>query len=352
MGYLVKAGHVAIITEAATKGVIPDNQFEVAKNMVVSRFGASNVYFLIDKLVGGAVKQLQKVVEKAGNMLANVPGVSTVTDILNMFIGIALGYVDECCLGYVFYNKEDGAFKSSMDGVVIYFQNYKKLLKDAAITTFIVIGLSFGVWLAVYLVLGMLFSGGGIASVLVFFIALFVAVAVKGAFVDSWILVKMMTSYMDVAPTTQITFDLYGKLCGLSSKFRELFNKAKEETPTLNEVVVQQPVAATVGVGAGVTAGFGGLGAIGANIMNSMQQQPIQQQPVQQVPVQQPMQEQVIQQPQYVQEPIQQPVQQQPIQEQPVQQVSHARYCASCGSQLAESQKFCPNCGSAVQVSI
>ena len=34
---------------------------------------------------------------------------------------------------------------------------------------------------------------------------------------------------MQVAPTTQITFDLYGKLCNLSKKFKELFNKGTSE---------------------------------------------------------------------------------------------------------------------------
>ncbi len=29
-----------------------------------------------------------------------------------------------------------------------------------------------------------------------------------------------------------ITFDLYGKLCGLSTKFKELFNKGQQENPT------------------------------------------------------------------------------------------------------------------------
>jgi hypothetical protein len=37
---------------------------------------------------------------------------------------------------------------------------------------------------------------------------------------------------MQVAPSTQITFDLYNKLCGLSTKFKELFNKGQQESPS------------------------------------------------------------------------------------------------------------------------
>jgi hypothetical protein len=45
-------------------------------------------------------------------------------------------------------------------------------------------------------------------------------------------MVKMMVSYMQEAPTTVITFDLYGKLCQLSGKFKKLFDKGQSESPT------------------------------------------------------------------------------------------------------------------------
>ena len=59
-------------------------------------------------------------------------------------------------------------------------------------------------------------------------IALIVALTLKSAFIDSYIMVRTMASYMEVAPNTEITFDLYDKLCKLSSKFKSLFTKANE----------------------------------------------------------------------------------------------------------------------------
>jgi hypothetical protein len=139
-------------------------------------------------------------------------------------------------LGYTFLKKKQSAFKSAADGVVIYWQNWKKLLKDAAKTTAIVIVLVLVVTLVVFLLFAGVFrliglneSAGGITGIIAFLLALFVAWAVKKAFIDSYILVNMMTSYMEVAPETKITFDLYNKLCGLSSKFKELFNKGQQE---------------------------------------------------------------------------------------------------------------------------
>jgi hypothetical protein len=241
LGYMLKAGHVAVITEAVTTGRIPDNQVAYGKQIVKERFLTSNVYFVIDKLVGGAVKQLQKGFEKvAGKLGSIVPGMDFVVKIGQMFIGIALGYIDECCLGYTFLKKEQGAFKSAADGVVIYAQNWKKLLKDAAKTTLVVVILLVVIVLAVFLILSLVvrlinFQNDILRQVVgtvVFFLALFVAWAVKYAFIDSYMLVSMMVSYMQEAPNTQITFDLYNKLCGLSAKFKELFNKGQQESPT------------------------------------------------------------------------------------------------------------------------
>lgn len=60
MGYLVKAGHVAVIAEAITTGEIPANQVGYGKKIVAERFATSNIYFAVDKLMTGAVKQIQR----------------------------------------------------------------------------------------------------------------------------------------------------------------------------------------------------------------------------------------------------------------------------------------------------
>jgi hypothetical protein len=234
IGYMVKAGHVAVITEAVTTGRVPDNQVEYGKQMVKERFAMSNVYFVLDKLVAAAVRQLQRAVKKITNAASFVPGMKNIQGIIDLFLNIALGYIDECCLGYTFLNKKESAFKCAADGVMIYWQNWKTLLKDAAKTTVTVVVLIVAVTIVAFLVFGLVFvrllHWNGFVT---FLIAVLVAWAVKKAFIDSYMMVKMMVSYMEVAPSTQITFDLYDKLCGMSAKFKQLFEKGKEETPAL-----------------------------------------------------------------------------------------------------------------------
>jgi len=242
-GYLVKAGHIAVITEAVVTGKVPDNQVSYGKEKVKERFISSNVYFVIDKLVSRAVSQIQRKVEQLfGGIMGSIPGMNMVMNILKLFIGISLGYIDECCLGYTFFKKEQGAFKSAADGVVIYAQNSKKLLKNAAKTTLIVVVLVVIVTLVAFalfggvayvvrenVISGSSLVGNEVIGAVAFFLAAFVAWVIKKSFIDSYILVNMMVSYMEVAPTTELKVDIYNKLCGWSSKFKELFTKGQQE---------------------------------------------------------------------------------------------------------------------------
>jgi len=227
-GYLIKAGHVAVIAEACTTGKIPENMIDVGKEKVKNRFTESSVYFLVDSLVSRAVSQLQQAVGKIGGMLDSVPGVGALTGFAKTFIGISLGYIDECCLGWCFLHDDETTFKSSCDGVVIYFQNWKHLLKSAAITSLVVIGVSFAAFVLPLLILGGIFKAFGWNMLIAVIISLIISFIIKTAFVDSWMMVKMMCSYMEVAPHTEISFSLYDKLCHISSSFKKLFNRAKE----------------------------------------------------------------------------------------------------------------------------
>ncbi len=231
VGYLIKAGHIAVLAEAAVTGQVPNNQVNYGKNKVKERFATANVYFAVDKLVSAAVKQIQRGIDKVTGFLNFIPGMDKVAGVAKYFVELSLGYIDECCLGYTFYKAEQGAFQSACDGVVIYAQNIKHLLKNAAITMLKVVLATIAAVLAVFIPVGLLFRVLHWSGLVAFIIACLIAWVVKFAFLDSYILCQTMAGYMEVAPTTQITFDLYGKLSGISTSFKELWEKGKAENP-------------------------------------------------------------------------------------------------------------------------
>jgi len=241
-GYLVKAGHVAVIAEACMTGQVPEDQVTYGKLMVTERFATSNIYFAVDNLVTAAVKQIQKGIGSLGDALDFIPGMNAISGLAQFFVSIALGYVDECCLGWTFLKTEQGAFKSAADGVVIYAQNWKVLLKDAAKTMVKTILLLALIVLIVFIPIGGLFKILNWSGMLAFLLACLITWVVKFAFMDSYIMIQMMTAYMGVAPDTAITYDLYSKLCGISSKFKELYNKGRQETPQTSQTPEAQSV--------------------------------------------------------------------------------------------------------------
>jgi len=229
VGYLVKAGHVAVLAEAVTTGEVPANQVQFGKNSVKERFATTNIYFAVDKLVSGAVKQIQRKIGQLENALSFIPGMDKIGSLAKFYVELSLGYIDECCLGYTVYRKDQGAFHSACDGVVIYAQNIGKLLKSSAMTMLKVLLFLAVIVLAAFVPVGIIFKLLNWSPLAAFLLALLIAWVVKFALVDSFILCQTMSAYMTAAQNTQITFDLYGMLSGISSDFKKLWEERQKE---------------------------------------------------------------------------------------------------------------------------
>ena len=167
-------------------------------------------------------------------------------------IGVALKYVDECCIGWIFYNEDTGqsATKGAIDGVVIYVQNWKRVLGDALKITMLAILLTFGILaLILFLMFAFLdFYALGLHLVFAIFV---IATTLKKALIDSWVMIKMLSGYMEVAPQTELTFDIYTKLSGISPAFKEMCAQAGDEigrTANTGTGEVSGPVGAAGGV--------------------------------------------------------------------------------------------------------
>lgn len=231
-GYMLKAAHVAVISRAVVTGSIPDNMVETGKQMVIDRFVTVNAYYVLDRLVSGSVNQINHHLENLGNFLSSIPGIGGLVSFAQTFVRVALGNVDECCLGYTFCRKDVTAMQAACDGIVIYWQNKKTLMKDAAFTALFVMLGSFIVWLAAFALFGIVNAMLGWSGIIPFVFALIFAAVVKSAFIDSYVMVRMMVTYMSEAPSTVVQTDLYGTLCKFSAKFRKLFQNAKKSIAT------------------------------------------------------------------------------------------------------------------------
>src|SRR5690625_889867 len=136
--YMVKMGHVSVVVELLRKGEVPEGKGMVAygKDQVTESFGASNVAFVVDKMVHGAVRQIQRWIMRIGNFFNFIPGSKNIIGIINAIMSVSLNYIDEAIMSYIFLRKsekhKESVWKSASDGVVLYAQSWKGVLKAAA----------------------------------------------------------------------------------------------------------------------------------------------------------------------------------------------------------------------------
>ncbi len=235
INYMIKAAHVAVIADLTINGSVPDgfNMYNYGVSKVKKFFVASNVLFGLDRLISGSVKQIQRAIGSLGEFLKFIPGVKGLTQILNIFVDIVLNYVDECIMAYIFLNEGQNVWKSAADGVVLYAQNWKTILKTGGKILLFLLIFSLITFLIFLPISKGVFGGidsieNGLAMPIAWALTIAFVLVIKWAVLDSIIMIYMMTNYLKVAYGAQPSYDLYGKLQGMSKKFKELLGKSQE----------------------------------------------------------------------------------------------------------------------------
>lgn len=231
--YVVKAGHIAVLIKLLDGEQMPKGrpQIAYAREEVAGRFAEASVLFGVDQLVKGVLRAITGLVRGMISILP-IPGARQLVSILQAFLRIAVGFIDEVILAYAIRTGSDNAWASARTGLILYAQNYKPMLKNAAWLALIVYGLSFVVFLvmlapaalAVYLIPGA-WSAGGVVFALLF------AWAVKAALLEPFAITCMMDVYFRTIEGQVPDPAWEAKLDNLSGKFKTLKEKAATYQP-------------------------------------------------------------------------------------------------------------------------
>lgn len=256
-GYLFTAAQVAMITEGVSKGTLPDDVYAAGKQAVKRRFVTASVYFALWSITKAITNQITAGLNALGRVADagnNAGPASTVAGIVSTVISVVLEYLNYCSLGWVFLNANQSPFKSTCDGAVVYFQNWKTLLQNAGkvigvtVVSLVVIGgaffglgyLAFGSIPSMTAVLadidaaatlddGSAVPPGTSLIILCVIVALLLWGGIHSAFVKPFILISVMRSYIEAGLANPPKVDLYGKLAGMSAGFRKALERDKEE---------------------------------------------------------------------------------------------------------------------------
>jgi hypothetical protein len=230
--YVVKAGHIAVLVELMEGNPLPEGKGQVqhASNVVKERFGQASLLFAVDQLIKGVLRTITGLFRSLFRLLP-VPGARLLLRVVESVLRIAVGFIDEVILAYCLRTRSDNTWEASREALVLYGQNAKPMLKNAAWLTLIVYGLAFFIFLlllAPAALVAYLIPGGWSATGVV--VALLFAWSVKAALLEPFAVTCMMQVYFKVIEGQQPDPEWDARLEGMSRKFRKLKQRAAEST--------------------------------------------------------------------------------------------------------------------------
>ena len=150
IAFSYKAGQIAMMTEGVVKGKLPENVIEKGKKVVKERFATVVAYYAVTGAIKGIFQQIGNGITAVGQAVGGDTG-STIGSTISSVIQTIVAYLCDCCLGWVFYRKDEKATKATLEGAVLFFKHGKTLAKN--------LGRVFGISILSFLAIGGVFGG-------------------------------------------------------------------------------------------------------------------------------------------------------------------------------------------------
>ena len=125
----IKAAQIGMITIGVTDDQLPEHTFKQGFVEVHGRFKKITLFFVVTNYIKSIFRRLGRAMTRFGEAVGgNVGG--SITSIIDSAIQTLIGYLCDCCLGWVMYNKQKGVAKAACEGTVIFFKRGKTLLTN------------------------------------------------------------------------------------------------------------------------------------------------------------------------------------------------------------------------------
>jgi len=244
--YMVEAGHVAVLVELIDGRQIPGGmgQIEFARRVVKEHFATSSMLFGLNQLVRGILRAFNRLTMSFASWLP-IPGLDALVKLVDAIVHTGLSHLDQAILAQILRQRAANPWAVARDSVVLYAQNAKGALKNAVVLTFVIWGLTLLIFLAVAApvaaALGVFHIQPGIVSLMVAVIA---ALSLKAALIDPFATVALLQVYDRITEGQAPNAQWSAKLESMSTKFRELAEKARGAAASQPASCVSPPVPA------------------------------------------------------------------------------------------------------------
>jgi hypothetical protein len=226
--YLVKAGHIAVMVHLIDGRPVPGGQSQIgyANAVVRERFVEANVLFVLDQLIKGVLRVITGIIGGFAAFLP-IPGLQGIAKFANAVIRMSLTYVDEIILGYNIRRQSTAPFETGRQGVVLYAQNARRMLKNAVWLTVMTWLLGIIVFfLTLAPAAAILYAMPGELAGWAFVLAIVFAWAFISAFIEPFVIAALTQVYFQAieGQTPDPAWDM--RLSETSKHFRELKDRA------------------------------------------------------------------------------------------------------------------------------
>lgn len=227
--YLVKAGHIAVLVELLDGREIPSgkSQIDFATNIVKEHFATSSVLFGLNQLIRGILRAFNRITVSIASWLP-IPGLDVLVKLVDAVINTSLSHLDQVILAQILRRQTSNPWAVARDSTVLYAQNYKGVLKNAAFLTFIIWAFTLLIWAIVAAPIAALIGLFHVhAGFWTFALALIAALSLKAALIDPFATVALIQVYDKITAGQTPNPEWAAKLDSMSSKFRTLTEKAR-----------------------------------------------------------------------------------------------------------------------------
>jgi hypothetical protein len=233
--YLVKAAHIAVLVEILDGRSIPAGQGQIGYGVqfVKNHFAEASVLFGVDQVVKAILRALFRIINLF-TMFLPIPLLGNLIRIAEAVVRNSLTYVDEVILAYLIRTRTTNPWETAKDGVILYAQNYRTMLKNAVWLSVFMWGMTlliFALLLAPAAGFMMWMPGTNAVGIWAFMFAVVVAVALKKALLEPLAIASLMQVYFKVIEGQKPDPEWSARLDGASRGFRALGQKAAGWVP-------------------------------------------------------------------------------------------------------------------------
>lgn len=234
--YRRRMGHVAILTELAAEGQLPDgvSQVKWAEGRVLHYFGGLSGLLEMRRMIREILCRLDRTLFDSAAVLP-MPGLEGGSWFAWHVADFSVGYIEEAFAAYAFRARNENIHESIRAAILIYCQCWKSVLSHAITLTWLGYAFGLSVSVACLIPLGMVASAvpdsWNVARFALFATGLLLGYFVKSAVYDPCASAVMSITFLDESELLAPDTEWERKIEAVSPVYAELKEKATVRRP-------------------------------------------------------------------------------------------------------------------------